>query len=184
MDSSLETTDAELLMRIQQGDEEALRVLIDRHSRRFYGTAYRILGQAAEAEDVVQESFVKLWVKPEKWDTQKGASFTTWFHMVVVHRCMDELRKRKNYESIDPESCVSQDPDALGQLIRDERHFHLWSLIQELPVRQKTALVLCFCEGVANKEAAEMMKVNIKGLESLLMRAKTTLREWYKKKGL
>ncbi len=76
---------------LAQPDARALEILYDRHSRRCYSLAVRIMNNPAEAEEVVQEVFLKLWQRPQSFDQQRGR-FITWLLSVVHHRCIDELR--------------------------------------------------------------------------------------------
>lgn len=179
MESPVEISDQELMSKIQEQDTEALAILISRHSYRYYATAYRILANGADAEDVVQESFVKLWTKPDRWDPHRGASFTTWFHQVVVYQSLDLLRKRKKIEEFDFEEMEDETSNLNQEYLKNERESNLWEIVKKLPDRQRTAIVLCYSEGYSNKEAAQLMNVQLKAFESLLVRAKTTLRTWH-----
>ena len=172
-----EIADERLLVRIQNGDSRAFAILVDRHTQRFYATAMRTVGQPHMAEDIVQEAFLKLWQKPQSFDPSKGAKFTTWFTRVVTNLAIDVLRKQKPQaapEVLDmiEDQGISAD-EALDQNTRAQA---LERAIQALPDRQKIALNLCFYEGLSNKEAAEILGIGVKALESLLMRAKKTLK--------
>lgn len=168
--------DERLLSRIREGNHAAFAELVRRHSTRFYGLAYRYLGNRAEAEDAVQDAFVKLWERPEQWQPEKQAKFTTWFYRVVVNLCLDR-RKRITHlpilEDIYEDTSLPQD-QALEQR---QNQLRLEKEIRALPERQQTALNLCFYEDLSNQEAADVMGINLKALQSLLMRAKTTLSE-------
>jgi RNA polymerase sigma-70 factor (ECF subfamily) len=168
--------DESLICQIQEGKHEAFREIVDRHSKRFYSTAYRLLFSKNDAEDIVQQAFLKLWERRLFWNPNKGAKFTTWFYRVVVNLCLDHNRKKRpiplceNMEYIDKQD---------GQeILLDEKRKQvlLDRFIQELPERQQLALTLCFYEGLSNKEAAEIIGIKLKALQSLIMRAKTTLK--------
>ncbi len=177
MNNGWETLDDEtLLARLQDGSHHAFAVLVKRHATRFYRVAYRFTGHKQEAEDAVQDAFVKLWERPDIWQPGK-AKFTTWFHRVVVNRCLD-LGRKKTPLPLDPDFPVADEREAQDDALmrRQEEHL-LEAAIKELPERQRTALNLCFYEDLSNQEAAEIMGVHLKALQSLLMRAKTTLKE-------
>ena len=169
--------DARLLERIKQGDKAAFAVLVRRHSLMFYRVAYRFSGSRTESEDIVQEAFVKLWEKPNMWQEDRKTAFTTWFYRVVVNLCLD-YRKKKRPVAIENEEWIEDDRDSTEtELLKGEKQWLLETQIKALPERQQTALNLCFYENLSTQEAASIMGVNLKALQSLLMRAKATLRE-------
>ncbi len=168
--------DEDLMARVQSGDHEAFSVLVSRHTKLFYTAAYRMCSNQDMAEDVVQDAFLKLWQRPEIWDGARGAKFTTWFYRVVTNQAIDQMRKIKPMaggDALESLGCAEQQHE---QLERDEQDRVLEQAIQALPERQKVALNLCFYEGLSNKEAADILDVGVKALESLLMRAKAAIR--------
>lgn len=169
--------DEVLLERLAEGSHPAFQLLVERHAERFYRLAWRYLSQREEAEDAVQEAFLKLWERPEIWCPGGDAKFTTWFYRVVANLCMDRQRKQRTLplpEGFDlADSAASQEENAIA----GQAEAQLEAAIRALPERQQMALNLCFYEGISNKEAAEIMQVNLKALESLIMRAKNTLKE-------
>ncbi len=173
-----EKSDDILLQEIAAGNAEAFSILVHRHSDRFYGLAWRLTSNNQEAEDVVQDAFLKLWSAPEAFDSSKGVKFTTWFYRVVSNVAIDRIRKRKRFWVTDDfDSHASQTQGAEESLVDREQQFLLEQAIQRLPEKQRLALNLCFYEGVSNKEAAEIMGVGVKAIESLLMRAKAKLKD-------
>ena len=173
-----EKDDEELLAFIQDGNQQAFSVLVQRHTERFYRLAYRYLQNKEAAEDVVQDAFVKLWEDPGRWQAERNNKFTTWFYRIVVNLCLDWRKKKKPLELGDQEFSIVDDrepPDIA--IVRAEKQNLLEKEIAALPERQRTALNLCFDEGLSNQEAAEVMGLKLKALQSLVMRAKTTLKE-------
>jgi RNA polymerase sigma-70 factor, ECF subfamily len=172
-----EKDDHELLALIQDGNGQAFATLVERHTERFYRLAYRYLQSKAAAEDVVQDAFVKLWENPAIWQPERNSRFTTWFYRVVVNLCLD-AQKRKKPVALDEEIPLIDDREPVDEtMMRIQEQKALEKEIAALPERQRTALNLCFDEGLTNQEAAEVMGVNLKALQSLIMRAKTTLKE-------
>ncbi len=178
MDISVPHLDDEsLICQVQDGKHEAFVELVNRYSKRFYGTAYRLLFSRADAEDVVQEAFLRLWERRLSWNQNKGAKFTTWFYRVVVNLCLDEKRKKRPMHLSENMEIVDKQ-DGQDLLLHEKQKQALLDLfLQELPERQQIALNLCFYEGLSNQEAAEIIGIKVKALQSLLMRAKTTLKE-------
>jgi RNA polymerase sigma-70 factor (ECF subfamily) len=178
MDSNLSHLDDELLIcQIKEGKREAFAEIVNRYAKRFYSIAYRFVFNKEEAEDIVQEAFLKLWSKPELWDQNKQVKFTTWFYKVVTNLCIDHNKKKKSIPLSDSIPILDEQPLQDVLLEHQQKQALLDNLIQELPERQQWALNLCFYEGWSNKEAAEIMGVRVKVLQSLIMRAKMALRE-------
>lgn len=183
-----EPRDEELMSRIQTGDHAAFSMLVRRHTGRFYACAYRMCQEPVTAEDIVQEAFMKLWARPEIWKSatakKSGAKFTTWFYRVVTNMALDVLRKKKPVLADELLNYTADDRPAQDEeMVVSEEEAALEQAIAKLPERQKAALNLCFYEGVSNKDAAEILDVGLKALESLLMRAKASIKDELIKSG-
>lgn len=171
-------SDESLLQRIIHRDQQAFADLVRRHSKLFFTAAYRMCHQEQESEDIVQEAFLKLWSKPEIFDVSKGVKFTTWFYRVVTNLAIDRARRHKPQVKSEILDIMADPADRADDALGDrEQQAMIEQAIAALPERQKAALNLCFYEGLSNKDAAEILGVGIKALESLLMRAKKALRE-------
>lgn len=185
MAGDTDISDESLMERVKGGDHQAFATLVERHTGLFYGAAYRMCGQDQEAEDIVQDAFLKLWQKPDSFDVDRGVKFTTWFYRVVTNLAIDKVRRKKPQAGPEPLEYIADSAPLADQMLEGhEKEGVLEAAIQSLPDRQKVALNLCFYEGLSNKEAAEILGVGVKALESLLMRAKKALREDLGSKGL
>ncbi len=162
--------DSVLIQRIQDGERVAFAALVTRHHQRFYRLAYRQVLDQYAAEDIVQDCFIKFWQKPENFDTTRGAAFTAWFSRVVINRARDYGRRRQHV-ALDPELPIDTDHD------HQDNKAAVRQALLDLPERQREAVNLCFYEGYSNIEAADMLGIKRKALESLLMRAKTKLQQ-------
>ncbi|MEM6780523.1 MAG: sigma-70 family RNA polymerase sigma factor [Pseudomonadota bacterium] len=180
-----EETDESLMVRIQQSDHQAFAVLVERHTNRFYAMAYRLLGHSGDAEDMVQDAFLKIWDNPSIWKSDRGAKFTTWFYRVVNNLCIDRMRKREKMTSSEIMDTY-EDEGMLQDVSYQERQeqAYLEEAMQALPDKQRAALNLCFYEGLSNKDAADILGVKVKALESLLMRAKANLKDHLTRQGI
>lgn len=178
MDNNVSQGNDEFLIRlIQEGRHDAFAEIVNRHSKRFYNIAYRLIFDKEDAEDIVQDAFIKLWEKRLNWNPNREAKFTTWFYKVVLNLCIDHNRKKKP-ERLSEEMPLPDKKQGHEAEIEDkQKQLLLERFIQELPERQQLALNLCFYEGISNQEAAEILGVNLKALQSLIMRAKMTLKE-------
>ena len=172
-----EKNDHELLALIRDGSHQAFTVLVERHANRFYRLAFRFVQNKETAEDIVQDAFIKFWEDPGRWQPERNTKFTTWFYRIIVNLCLDWQKKKRPTE-LDEETLLPDErPSVDERMIRAEEQKMLEEEIAALPERQRTALNLCFDEGLSNQEAAEVMGLKLKALQSLIMRAKTTLKE-------
>lgn len=169
--------DETLISEIGRGSHEAFAALVRRHTDRFYRIAYRFISNKNDAEDIVQEAFLKIWDRPRFWDPGKGAKFTTWFYKVIINLCIDHVKKKRPMHLPDGIELEDGNPGQEALLDTHQKQIMLEHFIRELPQRQQLALNLCFYEGLPHCEAAEIVGVKVKALQSLLMRAKTTLKD-------
>jgi RNA polymerase sigma-70 factor (ECF subfamily) len=170
-------SDDALLANVQAGDAVSFTVLVERHGDKFHRLAFHYMGNSEQAEDVVQEAFTRLWQKPEMWNAGKGVKFTTWFYRIIVNLCLDTRKKNRLQTLPDNFDVASTQMSQDREMIVREEQLWLEREIRTLPVRQQTALTLCFFEEMSNKEAAEIMGLDLKALQSLIMRAKETLKK-------
>ena len=174
-DFTMENSDDGLLSQIAEGDRRAFQQLMDRHIDRAFGLAKRVLGSKSDAEDVVQDAFMKVWQKAGQWQPGR-AQFSTWLYRVVVNRCLDLKRKPVN-AALDNVAEQSDDrPDAYEDIETRQRNARIQAAVADLPERQRTAVALSYTSGMSNAQAAETMEISVKAFESLLVRAKRELR--------
>jgi RNA polymerase sigma-70 factor (ECF subfamily) len=174
-------TDHYLLEQIKAGHQHSFSILVDRHHQKYYQLAYRYTAQKEAAEEIVQDAFIKLWKNPYIWDDSKNTKFTTWFYRIIVNLALDKKRQFKFWPLPENTEIADKGPSQDDILEKEETQLLLEKNIMSLPDRQKTALHLCYYESVSHKEAATIMKISLSALESLLMRAKSTLKQNLKK---
>jgi len=172
-----------LMARVAAGDAHSLERLVTRHTPMVHRVAWRMLGDAVEAEDVVQETFVKMWVNARDW-TQAGGGLGGWLRRIATNACLDRLRRPRfvSDEGL-PERPDETLPADLA-IDAERRRAAVAASIQALPDRQRAAIVLTYYEGVSNAEAASILGVGVKALESLLVRARQALTQSLTGKGL
>lgn len=168
-------SDEMLLELISDRDVDAFSVLVHRHTDRFYKIAFRTLSNKQDAEDIVQDGFIKLWNRP-LWKDNKGAKFTTWFYRIIINMCVDHLRKNRTDPTENFDDFISDDILIDEKIIKTEKERQIEKAIQSLPQKQKTALNLSYYQGLKNKDAADVMEIGEKAFESLLYRAKEGLK--------
>lgn len=167
--------DLPLLRRVAAGDQPACAALVDRHLARLVALAWRMLGSRAEAEDVAQEVFLRLWRQAGAWQPG-GARFSTWLYRVAVNLCLDRLRRRREVELDAAGDPPSGDPHPGETLQRAAVAARVAAALAQLPERQRTAIVLCHYQELGNAEAAEVMGIGVEAVESLLSRGRRKLR--------
>jgi RNA polymerase sigma-70 factor, ECF subfamily len=172
----LEDHDEALMQRVAVADRVAFRSLLERHARRTLALARYTLGNASEAEDIVQEAFVRVWQHASRFDGRR-ALFTTWLHRIVVNLCVDNLRRPRHDGDAGLQDLADEAPDALGQALTHERRAAVQAAMRRLPARQRAALVLFHFQGASTREGAAAMELSDKAFESLLIRARIALRE-------
>ncbi|HKO08468.1 MAG TPA: RNA polymerase sigma factor [Alphaproteobacteria bacterium] len=170
-----EDSDEDLVARTAEGDQEAFQLLVERHTQRSLRLAQRISGNASDAEELVQEAFLRLWTKADTWQPGRGR-FSTWFFRILVNLCLDRKR-RPDMLSLET-AAEPADPTrgAVEKIYQDELSRAVASAIGALPERQRAALALCYFEEMSNLEAADALAVSVSALEALLVRARRTLR--------
>lgn len=177
--------EAAWLRQFASGDAVAGRRIVDRYLDRTHAMVTRMLqGDVAEAEDICQESFLRLWKQAPRW--QPEARIGTWLATVALNLARDRLRTRRpaaDAEIIDTLSDAQPNPEQ--QAGQAQSHRALRDALDALPERQREAIVLRHLEQYAQAEAAAIMGVSEGALESLLVRAraalKITLADWHAK---
>ncbi|KPP96249.1 RNA polymerase sigma-70 factor, ECF subfamily [Erythrobacter sp. HL-111] len=172
-----QAADAVLVARIAAREEQALAEAIAEHAALLHRIAYRMLGDAHEAEDIAQEAMLRLWDKAPGLAPGR-MRLGPWLKRVTVNLAIDRLRVRRRHSGEDdvPER-ADEAPLADEALAADEEGALARALIAGLPDRQRAAIVLTYYEDLANAEAAGIMEMNIKAFESLLHRARAALRK-------
>ena len=145
--------DLALLQQIQQGDQEAMGAFYDRYSKMVYSVALRVLNDASEAEDVMQEVLVQVWRNPGAFVAGRG-SLGGWLVVVARNRAVDKLRRRKVSDPIE----LFALPSSTNLAKESERAILMEKIraaMTALPAEQRAALELAYFEGLSHSEIAE-----------------------------
>lgn len=169
-------SDEALLARVAAGDPAAARALVARKLPRVLALAQRMLGDAAEAEDVAQETMLRAWRQAGSWRTGE-ARLDTWLHRVALNLCYDRLRKRRETAVADPPDRPDEGPGPDRGLQAQDVGRRVAAAMAALPDRQRAAIALCHYQELGNIEAAALMGVSVEALESLLSRGRRALRK-------
>ena len=178
LDITSEASNEALLVLYGNGDRAAAQILTLRLTPMALRVARRMLGDWAEAEDVAQEAMMRLWRIAPEW-RQGEAKVTTWLYRVVTNLATDRLRKRKGYrQGIGLEEApevADAAPDVETRMMDGDRAEALQAALDQLPERQRQAVVLRHIEGLSNPEIAAVLEIGVEAVESLTARGKRAL---------
>ena len=166
--------DHELMMRIAQKDKDAYRILVNKHLGVCVRFAERMLGSRQDAEDIAQETCLKIWRNPESWKQQ--SKFSTWLYRVIVNACIDHKRKVIPFANVELEVLHDHAAAVDEVLMTRQKADHMQQMLQQLPHRQRAALVLSYYEELSNHQAADALGINVLAVQQLLFRARQNLK--------
>jgi len=169
-----DASDSQLMEATARGDRDAFSVLIGRHQGPVLSIAYRFLADRSGAQDAAQEVFLRLWRSARRY--RPDAPLAAYLRTLTVNLCLDTKRKAR-FLVLGQEGEVPGRHDPHGDLEARERKAALSAALQTLPEAQRMAVVLFHMEGASVKEVASLLDVSPKAAESLLSRARSSLRE-------
>jgi len=167
-------SDDDLMGRLRANDGEAFAELLSRHLGAIARFSYRMVGNAAEADDIAQETFLRLWRGRERWEPR--AQVRTWLLRVARNLCIDRFRLREVVTDEFPEMADERPTPAASLQAREVERI-VQGALGGLPERQRAAIGLVYYERLSNIEAASVLDVSIDALESLLARGRRSLRK-------
>ncbi len=179
-----QATDELLVRRAKQGDLTAFDQLVKRHYQRIYALAFQMLGDAEDAADATQETFVKAF---ERLGSFRGkATFFTWLYRIAINTCKDWLRRPRPLpfsqleepeDPSEPTLPLPAEPNP-GEIWRQREQAELvWWVLRQLPEEAKTILVLCDMQGLSYSEVAEVLGIPEGTVKSRLHRARQAFKE-------
>ena|ERR1700677_3891338 len=170
--------------RVKNGDQEAFQLLIETHQSRIVGTVAKMLGDDTDSEDIAQQVFIRVWNSAARY--QPTAKFTTWLFKITRNLVFNELRRRKrhpasplehkeedrSFQMPDPNS-----PSPAATMMDGELQAAIQRAIDSLPEAQRMAIILRRYEELSYEEIAEVLKLSVPAVKSILFRARADLRE-------
>jgi len=176
--------DLSLMRRIALGDTAALEELVEIHQHAVTGTVVKMLGNVADAEDVAQQVFVRIWRSAARY--QPSAKFTTWLFTITRNLVFNEVRRRQRKPAISLEEREEQHfaiTSIDGEMKPDQSALHaeleaaVEAAIQRLPEKQRLAVVLRRYQELPYEEIGEILGLSIPAVKSVLFRARAQLKE-------
>lgn len=179
--------DAALVARLQDGDQMAYAQLVEEHAGQIYRLALRMMGNEADAEDVLQETFLSAFKSIDRFEAR--SSLSTWLYRIATNAALMRLR-RKEPDQVSVDEPTERDDGELlprqffdfcclpeDDLLREEAREEMARAIDELPVTLRSVFVLRDIEGLSTEETAATLELSISAVKSRLMRARLKLRE-------
>jgi RNA polymerase sigma-70 factor, ECF subfamily len=184
-----EASDVALMLRVRDGDLEAFETLVTRHQHSVIGTAAKMLGGSADADDIGQQVFVRVWKHAARY--QPSAKFTTWLMTITRNLVFNELRRRRRSQQVSMDADEGDtirhqfvDEQAVApseEILDSELQEAIDAAIASLPETQRLAIVLRRYEGMPYEEIAEVLKTSVPAVKSILFRARAELKARLKK---
>jgi RNA polymerase sigma-70 factor (ECF subfamily) len=154
--------DEDLISLVQSGDTEAFAGLYDRHGRSAYSLAYRMMGDRQAAEDLVQDSFIKIWRSATSYRAERG-SVRTWILSITHNRGIDHIRstssRRRTQERVEMTTETTQPSEAFSETWRNSQRSQVQQALKTLPDEQLKILELAYFSGYTHAEIAEMLDI-------------------------
>ncbi|RYI99470.1 MAG: RNA polymerase sigma factor [Acetobacteraceae bacterium] len=172
------TTDAGLMAQAAAGNRAAFDSLVGRHGERALRLALRVLGDAAEAEEIAQEAFLRAWQAAAGFDPTR-ARFSTWLHRIVLNLAIDRTRRRSPFppSGLDAAAELADPgPGPEAAAVAAQSRAALATALAGLPPRQRAAIALAYEQELSGAEAAAALSISERALEGLLRRARLLLR--------
>jgi RNA polymerase sigma-70 factor (ECF subfamily) len=169
-------TDEELMARIAEGDRDAFAVLVERRRGAVMRLAFGIVRNAAEAEDIVQDCFERVWSKSRSWRSGRGGTVFGWIARIATNLAIDRKRRASPVRLDRAGDVAAGAGGAENEVTGREIGRRIRQAVALLPDRQRTAFVLCQIERMSNAAAAAALGVSVGALELLLVRARKTMR--------
>jgi RNA polymerase sigma-70 factor, ECF subfamily len=181
--ADLDKDEMGLIQRVAGGDQQAFLVIYDRYSPRIYALALHMLGEPMLAEEVTQDTFIKIWNRARQYASERG-SFTVWLMTVARHTALDRLR----LEGRRPQLSDARDPETVWPLLHDNSHDpdearwkSLYFAVRSLPEDQRQVIDLAYYQGMSQSEIAAELGWPLGTVKTRMRAAMQALRnEWAK----
>ncbi len=170
--------DIEVMRRIADRDQQALWELYQEYGKAVYSLAYRVLGNTTYAEEVTQDTFLKVWHQTTRWDSEKG-KLKNWLLTIAQFTAIDRLRKEGRQPTVHPDSIEDTDENLLTprNQVPWQEDSVLRMLVLQLPQQQASLIELAFFQGLSHGEIAETLHMPLGTVKTRLRAGLQRLRE-------
>ncbi len=174
-------SDEALFRQVQEGRRDAFAVLLDRYQRRAFAVAFRLLGQRQDAEDAVQEAFLRLYRNRKAFNARWR--FNTWLYRILTNVCVDALRSRRPMIALE-DSHLGTAESPQRALEAEERDHILSGALERVPVEARIALTLYYGEGKSYREIGAVRGISVNTVKTHLRRGRNALRRALQAQGV
>jgi RNA polymerase sigma-70 factor (ECF subfamily) len=181
----MEETDAAVIARAQSGDSDAFRSLVERHGRNVFRLAFRMTGNENDAEDIVQETFLRAYKQLNRYESR--SSFGTWLYRIAANCSLDLIRVRKHRHELTGapvdddfdlmQNVATSDPGPDRLAVSEQVKERITSAMAELSQQERTAFVLRHFEGLSIEQISGMLGVGGNAAKHSIFRAVQKLRK-------
>lgn len=174
--SSPSSEEAQWVAKARQGDQAAFTKIVEAYQRPIFNLCYRMLGDAAEAEDAAQEAFIRAFMRIDSYDASR--KFSSWLFSIASHYCIDKLRKRRiqwiSWDDLPPWRWLPRDdkPQPEETMIEVEATQEVRTLLNTLPPDYRAAVVLKYWHNMPYEEIAAALDTTVSAIKSRLFRAR------------
>jgi len=165
------------IQRAMAGDQEAFACLVEAYQTPVYNLAYRMLGNAAEAEDAAQETFIRVYTRLDTYDSER--KFSSWLLAIASNYCIDRLRQRRfgwlSLDELPPWRWLTSSSRPEEAVIRGEERDEVRQLLDQLPPHYRATVILRYWYDLSYQEIAEAMETTESAVKSTLHRARQML---------
>jgi RNA polymerase sigma-70 factor, ECF subfamily len=168
------TDDIEIMKRVAAQDQQAFKLLYEEYGRAVYSLAYRILQNGKLAEEVTQDTFLKVWQQRTRWNPEKG-KLKSWMLAIAHFTAIDCLRKEKRQPALHPDSVEDMDEKIAASLWQEGSTLRL--LVMQLPKEQASLIDLAFFQGMSHSDIANTTHIPLGTVKTRLRTGLQRLRE-------
>ncbi|CAN5247043.1 sigma-70 family RNA polymerase sigma factor [soil metagenome] len=183
----LTLADEDLISLVEAGDAEAFAGLYDRHGRSAYSLAYRMMGDRQAAEDLVQDSFIKVWRSAKSYRAERG-SVRTWILSITHNRGIDHLRstarRRRTQDRVERTAETAQQSEAFAETWRNSQRDQIRQALRTLPEEQLKILELAYYSGYTHAEIAEMLDIPLGTVKGRMRLGMKKIKSFFDSQGM
>ena len=182
-------SEQDIITMARRGDQAAFTMLVQTYQTAIYNLCYRMLGEADQAQDATQETFLRAYTQLHRYDPER--SFKTWIFSIASHYCIDRLRRRRiTWLDIDDEPLAGHPmlrEKRVGpedSALQSERAADIQALLDTLPAKDRAAVVMLYWYDLSYQEIAEATGTTVSAVKSRLHRARSVMAETLQSKGV